>query len=991
MKADGANLLRFLKNADQLVVPLYQRRYSWTEDEWRQLWADILRVAGDPEGPDHFIGSLVQIGGIALVASHNPLQVIGGQQRLATVSLLLLALDRIAQRRLEGDSKDDDARAIVDEQLHSRYLVDDREREERRYKLLPNEADRGTYLALVEGKPLPDRPARGVVDAFRFFEAQIENSGRRLSDLLSAVSRLLVVEIALERGRDDPQLIFESLNSTGLDLTQADLIRNYVLMRLAPAEQDDLFRYHWRPMEERLGPVGPEGFDRFVRDYLTMRTGQIPRVDQIYRAFKAYVAASGESPTEVARDLHRFSAYYAKLVSGAEEDAEVKAALADINTLKVEVAYPFLLDVLDDRAEGKITRDELVLVLRLVESYVFRRAVAGVPTNALNKIFAALSREVDEGLYLESLQAALLLKDGSGRFPRDKEFRRELLVKDIYNFRNRTYLLDKLENHGRKERVEVTGYTLEHVMPQNPDLSPEWQSELGPEWEQIQAEHLHTLGNLTLTGYNAELSDRPFAEKLTMSGGFKESPIRLNESVRRHDRWTEATIVERGRELAQAACGIWVAPDLPEDVLARYRAARQRVRSTYTLDDFPSLRGELRSLFDELRLRVRNLDAEVSEEIRKQYVSYRAGRIFLCMVPLQNELKLYLAGIDPEAIEDPTGRVRDVRGVGHWGVGDIEVRLASVAEIDPVMELVEQAFRAVEDTASEEEGYPVEAVERVIERALTLEEQQALRRIVEVGLAGGLYPRPWPHAIMLAPPQKRIMALLTIRVREDGSIESAYTAENWETYADVPRARAQAMLGASGWRQLSGAADLERLTDSLDELLTDVTFPGRAKKGEWSGRDFYVILGRHDWEDCQHFGFVGASGGPVYTRPLEQLFPGARVFAYYSSPNRGYVGIGVVKETSRPVREFTVSVDGEKIPILDAPLKDRDVLTRDDPDDLDRCTYLVRVEWLATKPAQEAVWEAGLFANQMIVCRLRDEHTLTTVTEALGIDSEPTP
>lgn len=281
MRADGANLLRFLKNADQLVVPLYQRRYSWTEDEWRQLWADILRVADDPAGPDHFIGSVVQIGGIALSAGHNPLQLIDGQQRITSISLVLLALTRCSQARIQANPSDDDARAIADEQIHARYLVDERERGDRRYKLLPNEADRATYLALVEGTPLPDRPARGVVEAYRFFEAQIESNGRPLNGLLGAISRLLVVEIALERGRDDPQLIFESLNSTGLDLTQADLIRNYVLMRLAPTEQDNLFRHYWRPMEERLGPVGPEGFDRFVRDYLTMRTAQIPRVDQI--------------------------------------------------------------------------------------------------------------------------------------------------------------------------------------------------------------------------------------------------------------------------------------------------------------------------------------------------------------------------------------------------------------------------------------------------------------------------------------------------------------------------------------------------------------------------------------------------------------------------------------------------------------------------------------------------------------------------------------
>lgn len=983
MRADGANLLVFLKKADQLVVPLYQRRYSWTEDEWRQLWVDILRVADDPEGPDHFIGSLVQVGGTLLSAGHNPLQVIDGQQRLVTISLLLLALDRTAQRRLEAYPGDPDASALVEEQVHGRYLVDERERGDRRYKLLPNEADRATYLALLEDTPPPDRPARRVVDAYRFFDTQIETSSRPLCELLNAISRLLVVEIALERGRDDPQLIFESLNSTGLDLTQADLIRNYVLMRLAPTEQDDLFRHYWRPMEERLGPVGPEGFDRFVRDYLTMRTAQIPRVDQIYRAFKACVAASAESPTELAKDLHRFSAYYAKLVSEAEEDPQAKAALTDINTLKVEVAYPFLLDVFDDHAEGKISRAELVEVLRTIESYVFRRAVSGVPTNALNKIFAALSREVDEERYLESLKAALLLKEGSGRFPRDEEFRRELLAKDIYNFRNRTYLLDKLENHGRKERVEVSAFTIEHVMPQNPELSPEWQNELGAEWERIQAEHLHTLGNLTLTGYNSELSDRPFAEKLTMPGGFKDSPIRLNESVRGHPRWTEDAILERGRGLADLAAVVWPAPKVAEDILERYRSARQRVRSAYRLSDHPTLHGPLLGLFEELRLRVGHLAPEVAEEVRKQYIGFRAGRVFLSVVPLGNELKLYLAGLDPEAIDDPDGRVRDVRGVGHWGVGNIEVRLASHADLDPVMDLVHQAFQAVEESVSDEDEYPVEAVERVIEQAVTLADQQALRRLVEVGVAGGMYPRPWKRAIMLAPPQKRTIALFTVRVLPGGQIESGCWGENWEIYAGIPGSRAQAVLGPSDWSAVD-ASGLNRLNDGLEELLADVSFPGRSKRAPWNRRDFYVILGDNDWEDCRRYGFVVASGGPIYTRPLDQLFPGARVFAYYSGTHRGYVGIGIVTETSRPVREFNVTVDGKELPILDCPLSGRDALVADDPDDPERCSRLVRVEWQATVPAAEAVWQTGLFANQMVVCRLRDEHTLDTVEQALA-------
>lgn len=210
-----------------------------------------------------------------------------------------------------------------------------------------------------------------------------------------------------------------------------------------------------------------------MRDYLTMRTAEIPRVDEIYRAFKDYCEASGDITTiDVAKDLHRFSEYYAKLTLNTEPDPEIRAAISDINVLKVEVAYPFLLDVFDDHATGKIDRTELLAVLRMVASYVFRRSIVGVPTNALGKIFASLAGDVDEDNYLESLTAALPLKVGSARFPRDEEFRTELQVKDIYNFRNRTHLLSRLENDGRRERVDVSAFTVEHIMPQNPELSP---------------------------------------------------------------------------------------------------------------------------------------------------------------------------------------------------------------------------------------------------------------------------------------------------------------------------------------------------------------------------------------------------------------------------------------------------------------------------------------------------------------------------------------
>ena len=245
-----------------------------------------------------------------------------------------------------------------------------------------------------------------------------------------------------------------------------------------------------------------------MRDYLTMKTGQIPNIDQVYESFKAFAQAGELSIADLVADVYHHSKHWVQLAFDRADDRALREALADLNQLKVDVAYPFLLDVLDDYEQGRSPHDELLEVVRLVESYVFRRAIAGIPTNSSTRRSPASSREVDEANYMESLKAALLLKESYARMPGDEEFRREFVVKDVYNFRSRNYLLRKLENHDRKERVDVDSYTIEHVLPQNPDLSPEWQQELGPEWQTVQERYLHTIGNLTLTGYNSELSDR---------------------------------------------------------------------------------------------------------------------------------------------------------------------------------------------------------------------------------------------------------------------------------------------------------------------------------------------------------------------------------------------------------------------------------------------------------------------------------------------------
>ena len=707
MKASEIGFLEFLRQADQLTVPIYQRTFSWTDKQLEQLWKDVAQAAESGNG--HFVGSIVYVLGEGEIGRVTQAQVIDGQQRLTTISLLLVAL----ARRLE--TKDGSAEMTA-QRLRSRYLLNRDEDGEDRFKLLLGKTDKETLIRLIEGYDPPQAASSRVLAALDFFARSLELAPLSPDDVFAGLDRLSMVGISLDRRHDNPQLIFDSLNSTGLDLSEADRIRNYVLMELPLKEQRTIYEASWYPMEQLFGHAeGSEAFDRFVRDYLTLKTGQIPKIDHVYEAFKAYSATTDSARGELVADIHHFAKLWVRLAFEREPDPDLVAAIADINRLRVDVAYPFLLDVLDDEQNEKVARAEVIQVFRWVESYVFRRAICGIPTNTLNKTFAGLAREIDEAAYMESFKAALILKESYARMPTDEEFRSQLVVRDVYNFRNRNYLLDKLENFDRKERVRIDEYTIEHVMPQNPDLSPEWQEQLGPNWQLVQERLLHTLGNVTLTGYNSELSDHPFAEKLSRKGGFRESPLRLNRYLARLSAWNEQEIERRAEQLADTAVKVWAMPTLAEPELAKYRRSRFTVRATYTLADYPELTGAVGAVFHELRRRVLNLDAGVREDVRKHYIAYKYAGNFLSVVPRRTELQLFL-GIDVDSLDDPTNLARDVTGVGHGGTGNTSLLIFEMTELDGAVALIRQALERQLEEGFDELQWPEAAVETLIER-----------------------------------------------------------------------------------------------------------------------------------------------------------------------------------------------------------------------------------------------------------------------------------
>jgi uncharacterized protein with ParB-like and HNH nuclease domain/predicted transport protein len=689
MKATEAKLLDFIRKSSQFIIPIYQRTYSWTEKECRQLWDDILRTGANKDISAHFVGSIVYIEqGLSNISTLSPLLVIDGQQRLTTVTLLIAALANALEgigEPVEGFSK---------RKLRNYYLLNPEEENEQHFKLILSQTDKTTLIAILDQIEPPKDYSLRITENFQLFQQLISDRQEELAIVCNGLAKLIVVDIALNRDQDNPQLIFESMNSTGRELSQADLIRNYILMGLQPKLQSKLYAHYWRPMKVEFGQEAyVTNFDGFMRYFLTVKTGTLPNIGEVYDTFKQHarspqIAAAGVEA--LVADIRDYARYFCAMALGTETDPDLKLAFQDLRELKVDVAYPFLLELYRDYALQLLTKADLLAAIRLVESYVFRRVICAIPTNSMNKTFATLAKAIKKDRYLESIQAHFLRLPSYRRFPSDEEFKREFQTKDLYKFRSRSYWLRRLENHDRKERVSIDEYTIEHILPQNEKLSPAWKTALGEDWQRIHQTYLHTLGNLTLTGYNSEYSDKAFTDKRDMNGGFKESPLKLNQGLGSIDEWNEDMIRHRADRLSSLALAVWIAPKLPDGVLASHLA--KPAKGEYSIDDHPNLaNGSMHELFTAFRKEILALDSCVTEEFLKVYVVYKAETNFLDIVPQTKRLRISLYLPFPE-INDPRGMCKDVSHVGRWGNGDVEVGLASLEELPYVMGLVRQAL-----------------------------------------------------------------------------------------------------------------------------------------------------------------------------------------------------------------------------------------------------------------------------------------------------------
>jgi uncharacterized protein with ParB-like and HNH nuclease domain len=573
VKAVDANLLDLLKKATQFVVPIYQRVYSWDPGECEQLWKDIVRAGSSGTIGAHFTGSIVYVEkDQGNIAQAEPALLIDGQQRATTVTLLLAAI----AAHLDGlpAAKQEPVDGFAPRKIRGLWLTNEYESGDKFFKLILSQSDKEALKAVVRNDPLPSENPSRVIANYLYFVTKLKDPKTDLRAVCKGVSKLVVVDVHLARGVDNPQLVFEAMNSTGKKLSQADLIRNFVLMDLEPSHQTHLYEGHWFPMEQAFKGTNERRFDEFVRHFLTVRTGTIPRLEDIYDAFKLYVdsqALIGASCEDVVIDLSRTSAHFIKMALGKETNPQLAMRFMELEQLKAVVVYPFLLRVYEDYEAQKLTTAEFSQLLDAVISYLFRRTICRVPTNSLRSTFASLAGQMIPGKYVESIWGRFLTLDSYKRFPDDEEFAKHLQDENLYGLQRAPYFFTKMENDSHKEPISIGDYSIEHVMPQNEKLSPAWQAMLGTDWQDVQSRLLHTLGNLTLTGYNPELSDKPFIDKRDMAGGFKDSHLQLNKDLAELDTWDETRIIKRAERLARQAVDLWKRPSLPPEVLADFR------------------------------------------------------------------------------------------------------------------------------------------------------------------------------------------------------------------------------------------------------------------------------------------------------------------------------------------------------------------------------------------------------------------------------------
>lgn len=588
MKGSECRLIEYMQGSmKRFIIPVYQRNYDWKTENCKQLYDDLVKVV-KANRKSHFFGSIVSVYN---PSGHNmEYLVIDGQQRLTTVSLLFLAMYNLMSKGIIEPSN-----PYLGKQIYEDFLVDKYQPKETRIKLKPVKNDQTAF-----GKLFDDENdyiiGSNLTANYNYFYERIQKREITIDQLFDAIFKLEIINIELN-SEDDPQLIFESLNSTGLDLSEGDKIRNFILMGLPANLQDEYYEKYWNKIEE----CTKYDVSSYIRDYLSVKQQAIPSQKRIYANFKDFLEFSNIQTEDLLEEILAYANRYKVLLNGGTNSKFLNACIYRLNRLESTVTRPFFLEVLRMYDENKLDISQVTEIFLTTENYLFRRTICDLPTNALNKIFLMLHREIvrydgSEDNYVEKFKYALLSKKERARFPRNEEFSTAFTERQIYlmNSKNKIYILERLENFGTAEDKDVYRhcdegiYSIEHIMPQH--LTPTWVSDLGEDYEQIHELWLHRIANLTLTAYNSKYSNSSFAEKKSMENGFDDSGIRMNTYISKKDKWTLAELEERNDYLIGRSLVIWEIPS------TEFKPAEKQMDS-YTLDDDVELRGRLIARF----------------------------------------------------------------------------------------------------------------------------------------------------------------------------------------------------------------------------------------------------------------------------------------------------------------------------------------------------------------------------------------------------------
>lgn len=574
MEARQISIEDFLSsNKTRFIIPVYQRNYDWKEKNCLQLFEDIKNIGLQGERKSHFMGSIVYVSNSDTDSIDlKEYVIIDGQQRLTTSTLFLKALHDVIS--------DED---LKDEILES-FLINKRLDEKNKLKLKPIKKDDDVFKKLLKNDFDTIDTNSNIYKNYNFFKNQMIKFGD-FKSLYLGFKKLFIVHIALNRRDDNPQLIFESINSTGVSLSQSDLIRNFLLMDKEADEQIELFENYWFKIEENLTS---ENISNFIRDYLTVKQNKIPNKDDTYEAFKIFVYSQNIQTKELLGELLEYSKIYKTFLFPHNEIYAQN--LKNLKQLKIGVVYPFLLSVISSFNKQLMSEKELFVTLEIIESYIIRRMVCNKATNALNKVFASLFSDMLEiqnfsyEYFSKYFATILFSKRGSAVFPDDEEFRADFTSRDAYNLKNIKFILLRLENKDNNEKVDIATLSLEHFMPQT--LSNSWRAKLGDKYQLIHDKYLHNIGNLSLSGDNTQLGNKPFEEKKQILK--EQSRLKLNQYFIDAANWGDNEINQRADVLFEEAKLLWKYPkelDLKLDF-------KDSDKEFYTLDDDIDITGK---------------------------------------------------------------------------------------------------------------------------------------------------------------------------------------------------------------------------------------------------------------------------------------------------------------------------------------------------------------------------------------------------------------